>query len=237
MLMRRSGGLSIVNASLRDTFLFYLAYAVLAGLILAAGFLNGAAGGGFGPYIGAAVLLFHAALPAVGAWRGHDDWFEIWVLSLAASIWQVLPDWFLAAQLKVLVFPNDFLMIGPVSGYMAGMWAIAFFLLIRIGREFDARRGPLAAYLAALLVGGTLFVGSEATLWLIDAWRAVNVVTFYHVAYYVVGPELLLALSVYFADRVCAPYAWPWRLLLAPWIALSYTGALACAWMFLEGGL
>jgi hypothetical protein len=43
---------------------------------------------------------------------------------------QIWPDWFLSAQLEILVFPEDGLFkIGTVSGYMLFLWAIPFFII------------------------------------------------------------------------------------------------------------
>ena len=220
-----------MRTTLRDTLLFYAAFSVAAVLVL----FVPLPGLELGPRVGLAVLLFHIALPLVGRWRRHDDWIEMWVLSLAASVFQVLPDWFLSAQLKVLVFPDGFLPIGTVSGYMAGMWAIPFFLILSVARELDGRAGPLAAYVAAGVTGGVIFVGSEATLWSLNVWYAKDVKMIYHVALYVVPPEILLSLAVYFADRVTSARSMGYRLLAAPWIALVYTGALVRSWFFIEG--
>ena len=220
-----------MRTSLRDTFLFYAAFTVATVLIL----FVPVPGVELGPRIGLAVLLFNVALPLVGRWRGHDDWTRMWALCLGVSVFMVVPDWFLSAQLKTLVFPDGFLPIGTVSGYMAGMWAIPFFMILSVAREVDGRKGPLLAYIAAGVTGAVIFVGSEATLWMLNIWYARNVTMIGHVAVYVVAPEILLSVALYYTDRVTAPYAVYYRVLCGPLVAIQYSGAIILSWFFLEG--
>ncbi len=75
------------------------------------------------------VIIYNLAILLYGGWRKYDDWSNLWVFAFILSIFQVFPDWFLSAQLNILVFPEDGLAkIGTVSGYMAGLWTIPIFL-------------------------------------------------------------------------------------------------------------
>jgi hypothetical protein len=66
------------------------------------------------------VLLYNIGLPVLASRFQRSDWLSIWVFVLPLSIFQVFPDWWLSAQLKTLVFPEDgFFKIGTVSAYMA----------------------------------------------------------------------------------------------------------------------
>jgi hypothetical protein len=61
--------------------------------------------------------------------------------------------------------------------------------------------GADAGLVAGTAIGTALFVGSEATSWLVGAWEAVGVTEVAHVALYVVPAEILLSASIVVADR------------------------------------
>jgi len=152
-----------------------------------------------GPRLLLLVMAYNLGFPLVARWRVHPDWIEVWGFALVMSLFQVFPDWFLAAQLKILVFPEDGLWkIGAVSSYMAGLWAIPFVVIILVGLGVERRTSRKAAYGAAGVAAFAIFVGSEQTLWLLSSWYAVNVSMIGHVAVYIVVPEVILGLCVYY---------------------------------------
>ncbi|TFF92773.1 hypothetical protein EU546_07165, partial [Candidatus Thorarchaeota archaeon] len=55
----------------------------------------------------AIVIVYNTMIPFVGYLLGHTEWVKIWMFAMPLSIFQLLPDWFLSAQLSVLSFPND----------------------------------------------------------------------------------------------------------------------------------
>ncbi|MGM0404266.1 MAG: DUF6989 domain-containing protein [Thermodesulfobacteriota bacterium] len=145
------------------------------------------------------VVVYNLAVPAAGSIRGHRAWTDIWLFALTLSIFQVFPDWFLSNYLGVLVFPEDgFFKIGTVSGYMAGLWAIPVFIIVYAGTRIRESVSPKAGYGAAALLALVLFVGSEATLWMLPAWYARNVSMVGHVAIYIIVPEVILGISCLF---------------------------------------
>lgn len=145
------------------------------------------------------VLLYNLAVPLYGAWKHHDDWINLWLFALILSMFQVFPDWFLSAQLDILVFPEDGLVkIGTVSAYMAGLWTIPIFLIVYTGKRIQSRYSRSAAYVSVALVSLVIFGGSEQTLWLLSSWYAKNVVMIGHVAVYIVIPEIILGLASFF---------------------------------------
>ncbi len=145
------------------------------------------------------VIIYNIAIPLYGGWRKYDDWSNLWVFAFILSIFQVFPDWFLSAQLNILVFPEDGLAkIGTVSGYMAGLWTIPIFLIVYIGRRIEARHSKTAAYIAVALVSLAIFGGSEQTLWILSSWYAQNVVMIWHIAVYIIIPEIILGLAAFF---------------------------------------
>lgn len=124
--------------------------------------------------------------------------FRIWSFAAVLSLFQIFADWYLSSYLEVLVFPDDGLFkIGPVSGYMAGLWTIPFFMIIwiafRIEQEFDYQRSVISS----MLVSFSIFTISEMSLWKFDSWYPQNVYIFNHLAIYLVIPEILLGCSAY----------------------------------------
>jgi len=69
------------------------------------------------------IVSYNLLIPLVGLFRKYSEWIKLWVFVFLISLFQIWPDWFLSAQLNILVFPEDGLFkIGTVSGYMAGLW-------------------------------------------------------------------------------------------------------------------
>ncbi|MCK4382679.1 MAG: hypothetical protein KAW66_05235, partial [Candidatus Lokiarchaeota archaeon] len=70
------------------------------------------------------VISYNLLIPLIGLFRKYSEWVKLWVFVFFISLFLIWPDWFLSAQLDILVFPEDGLFkIGTVSGYMAGLWA------------------------------------------------------------------------------------------------------------------
>ncbi|MBN2077986.1 MAG: hypothetical protein JW838_03415 [Spirochaetes bacterium] len=146
------------------------------------------------------VAAYNVAVPLAGTLRGHASWRDIWLFSLVVSIFQVFPDWFLSDVLGVLVFPEDgFPKIGTVSGYMAGLWTIPVFIIVYAGTRVRERHSPGAGYLAAALLALAIFVGSEATVWMLPSWYARDVLMAGHVAVYIIIPEIILGIACLYA--------------------------------------
>ncbi|MBU0991615.1 MAG: hypothetical protein KJ737_03885 [Proteobacteria bacterium] len=145
------------------------------------------------------VVLYNTALPVWGMARGYTDWIHLWMFVFVLSMFQVFPDWFLSAQLNILVFPEDGLFkFGTVSGYMAGLWSIPMFLIIYAGERFSERISVMAGYGAAGTVALIIFGGSEETLWVLPSWSAQNVMMIDHMAIYIIIPEIILGISALF---------------------------------------
>ncbi|MCB1169405.1 MAG: hypothetical protein KDK25_03680 [Leptospiraceae bacterium] len=192
------------------------------------------------------VLLF-GLLFGLYTFRNRHRWPELWSMwyfSTFVSVFQVLPDWFLSRVLDVLVFPEDGLIkIGSVSAYMAGLWAIPFFVIllsVRFSASSNARLDwpggsiTLPSLAVASIAALVIFGASEATLWILGSWYAQNVSMIGHVALYVLFPEFLLGCYLYLA------YVWSrqkrvWiQILYAAHVSLLYTGALALSYLFFE---
>ena len=153
-----------------------------------------------GPRLFILVVSYNVLIPVVGYWRKHPDWLSMWILVFLLSLLMVFPDWFLADPLGLLVFlPDGFPKIGPVSAYMAGLWAIPLFILVYLGVRVCDRFSEMHAYFVVAVGSLLIFTGAEAGLSFV--WHAQNVIMLGPVALYIVIPELILGLSTYWAYR------------------------------------
>ena len=181
------------------------------------------------------VILYNIMVPVWGRLRKDLIWVNIWLFALILSVFQVFPDWFLAAQLDILVFPEDgCFKIGAVSGYMAGLWAIPIFIAVFIGDRIRLRYSPLAAYWVVGVVSLLLFAGSEQTLWILPAWHAKNVLMIGHTAVYILIPEIIFGLAAFFAYQQTknSPI---WQKIAAAFLVMQlYLGSAAFFYFIIE---
>jgi hypothetical protein len=132
------------------------------------------------------VVLYNGALPLYGIVIKNSEWPRIWLFSFILSIFQVFPDWFLSAQLGILVFPDHGpWSIGTIAGYMAGLWT---------GRVRE-RSSTGMAYISAALTALVIFGMSEAVAWQLPLWYARDVMMWGHTAVYIIIPEVILGLA------------------------------------------
>ncbi|WP_412067872.1 DUF6989 domain-containing protein [Rubrivirga sp. IMCC43871] len=184
----------------------------------------------------ALVVLYNVALPVVGHWRGHTDWVRLWAFLVPLGAFLVVPDAFLAVVLGVLDFPDTG---GPrvweLPLAMAGMWTVALWPPLYAADRLA--RGMLGWGVGwAAVLAGVVLVAAEATLWAVPIWRAVGVATVGPVAAYVVLPEVVLGAVAYVAYRSTVRKGLVARVAAAALVALVYLGALATAFLLIEGG-
>ncbi|MFX0066612.1 MAG: DUF6989 domain-containing protein [Candidatus Hermodarchaeota archaeon] len=181
------------------------------------------------------VTIYNLSVPAVGLWRGYSIWVDLWLFVFILSIFQVWPDWFLSAQLDILVFPDDgFLKIGPVSAYMAGLWTIPLFIIVFLGLRVHERYSQNAAYGIVGLASLLIFGASEQTLWLLPSWYAQNVAMIGHMAIYIIIPELILGLTTYVGYQLIQNKPSWKKILLAFVIMLLYLGSAVFFYFVIE---
>ena len=146
------------------------------------------------------VASYNLLIPLVGLWRKYNEWVKLWVFVFLISLFQIWPDWFLSAQLNVLVFPEDGLFkIGTVSGYMAGLWAIPLFLLSFIGLKLKENYSCSKSLIVVGLLSFGIFAFAEQTMWMLQSWYPQNVELFLdHLAIYIIIPEVILGLSTFY---------------------------------------
>ena len=184
------------------------------------------------------VIIYNLAVPIVGIWRKYSEWVEIWLFAFILSLFQIFPDWFLSAQLEILVFPEDGLFkIGTVSGYMLLLWAIPFFMILFIGQRVHERYSTNMAYLPYLVVAllALLIFGmSEMTMWTLGSWHAQNVTMIGHVAIYIIIPEVILGLSTYFSYEMIKDKNHWIKIPTAFIVMLLYLGSAAFFYFLIE---
>ena len=214
--------------SVRDAVVFHVAFALLAlaGLALPAPDL--------GWRLLGLVVVYSVALPLIGRARGHDEWVPLWGFLALVSLFQVIPDAFLASVLGTLNFPETG---GPRLGLlplaMAGMWTIPLWITVFTARQLDGGSLRRGLWIAAL-VCGIVLVSSEATLWAVPIWEAVGVTTVGHVAVYVIVPEILLGAVTYLAYMNTRDQSWAVKLAAAGLVSLVYLGALCASFGLVE---
>jgi len=178
----------------RDFAIVHLIFSIICGIIL---FIPGIP---IGIKLFILVIIYNIMVPLVGIWRKYSDWLNIWLFSFILSIFQLFPDWFLSAQLNVLVFPEDGLFkIGTVSGYMLFLWAIPFFIILFIGYRINENYTLNSTYLIVALMSLLIFGISEMTIWTIGSWHAQNVTMIGNAAIYIFIPEIILGISIYYS--------------------------------------
>lgn len=176
----------------------------------------------------ALTVAYNVLLPLL-LWRlSERELLGLWSFLLPLSIAQVLPDWVLAQQLGILVFPDLGAprIGGAVPAYMAGMWVAPLFLSCWLGRR---NGGAFATAFAALV----LFAVSEWLARPYGLWHSQGVSTDYGVARYVLLPEMLLGAAAFHAWRVTSGQ--PLRALLAAaCVSTFYTGALVISYFLMD---
>jgi hypothetical protein len=181
------------------------------------------------------VLAYNIALPVTAKLRGHAEWTGIWLFALVLSFFQVFPDWFLSAQLGILVFPEDgFPKIGTVSGYMAGLWTIPIFIIIYTAGRMRQRFSVRAAYGAAAVMALVIFGFSEQTVWMLPSWYAIEVHMIGHTAIYIIVPEIILGLSCAYAYERVRGRGFAVKVPAAFLVMLLYLGSAAWFYFLIE---
>jgi len=157
------------------------------------------------------VIVYNLLVALVGLIRKDKAWIKLWFFTLMISVFQIFPDWFLSAELNILIFPEDGLFkIGTVSGYMLGLWAIPLFMICFIGLKVEElsskRKGFITVTVCSLLIFGI----AEQSMWLLNSWYPQSVtLIFDHLAIYIILPEILLGLSTfYFYSREKSKKMW-----------------------------
>lgn len=178
----------------------------------------------------ALTVAYNLLLPLL-LWRtGQNELLGLWAFLLPLSLFQVMPDWVLAQQLNILVFPDlgATRIGGVVPAYMAGMWVAPLFLSLWIGLR-SGRWGTEMAAIAALV----LFAVSEWLARPYGLWHSQGVSTSHGVALYVLVPEMLLGGAAFYAWRATSGQGLR-ALFAAACVSTFYTGALVISYFLTD---
>jgi hypothetical protein len=181
------------------------------------------------------VAVYNVMIPIAGYLRSHREWIVMWFFAFMLSLFMIWPDWFLSAQLDVLVFPDDgFFMIGPVSAYMAGLWSIPLFVLIFVGIEVSKRKSYSLTYLIIAVLTLLIFGIAEETMWMLPSWYAQNVTMIGHIAVYIILPEIFLGLSTFFCFTLVRTRSIWMQILGAFTVMILYMGNISFFYFLIE---
>jgi hypothetical protein len=218
-----------MNEEYQDLIIVHIVFAALCIVVLLIPSLV------IGAKMSTLVVAYNVLVPATAYLRGHRDWLPIWCYVLIISIFQVVPDWFLAAQLETIIFPDDgFFMIGPVSSYMAGLWAIPLFVILYVGLELKKQRSFEIVCLAIAALMLLIFALAEETMWMLPSWSAQNVTMVGHIAVYIVIPEMLLGVSTLISFEMVREKAmWFW-IIGALTVMILYLGNASFFYLLIE---
>ncbi|MHA2430542.1 MAG: DUF6989 domain-containing protein [Promethearchaeota archaeon] len=184
----------------------------------------------------ALIIIYNILVSVVGKIRKHSNWFNLWIYVSLLSLFQIFPDWFLSAQLNILVFPEDGLFkIGTVSGYMLGLWVIPLFIIIFIGLRSMEKYSKRTTYFIISLLSLLIFGFAEATMWMLPSWYPQNVTTILgHVALYIIVPEILFGLVSYYLFIKTKDTNYLKYIGVAFLIMLLYLGSASFFYFFIE---
>ena len=181
------------------------------------------------------VTSYNILIPVFGKIRGHDQWVPLWLFSFVLSLFQIFPDWFLSAELNILVFPEDGLFkIGTVSGYMLGLWAIPFFMILFIGHRIQEHYSTKTVYITITLLTLIIFSTSENTIWMLNSWYAQNVLMIDHIAVYIVIPEIILGIFTFYGYSLIKMKPHWQKIPVAFVIMLLYLGSATFFYFLIE---
>ena len=182
------------------------------------------------------VASYNLLVLLVGLFRKYNEWVKLWIFVFLISIFQIFPDWFLSAQLNVLVFPEDGLFkIGTVSGYMVGLWVIPLFLICFVGQKIKENYVYSKSLVIVALISFSIFVCSELTMWMLQSWYPQNVTLILdHLAVYIILPEVILGLSTYYHFEKIKSQHFLISIVVAFGIMLLYLGSASFFYFLFE---
>lgn len=181
------------------------------------------------------VAIYNIIIPLFAYLRNHTEWINMWLFVFILSIFQVWPDWFLSAELGILVFPEDgFIKIGTVSLYMAGLWAIPLFLIVFIGSYLQKNHSMLSVYLTVVFLSLIIFGLAEQTIWMLESWYAQNVTMVGHLALYIIIPEVVLGITTFYGYNLILNKNGLFKIPVAFTIMLLYLGSAVFFYFLIE---
>ncbi|MFW9807728.1 MAG: DUF6989 domain-containing protein [Candidatus Thorarchaeota archaeon] len=182
------------------------------------------------------VMVYNGLIMLQGFRVGYEDWMRIWIFSFILSLLMVFPDWYLAETLGALQFPIDgFPMIGGVIPiYMAGIWAIPFFIILFAGIQVQQRKSITQAYGVVVILSLLIFGIAELTLVYLPSWTATVVGMTGNLAWYIIIPEALLGLSAFICFNIIRDKKIWMNLTAAFIVMIFYIGSASFFYFIIE---
>ena len=181
------------------------------------------------------IITYNILTLLIGVIRNHSAWIKLYLFVLFISIFQIFPDWYLSAQLNILVFPEDgFFKIGTVSAYMLGLWVIPLFIISFVSLRIKERYSIKISYYIAILLSLVIFGLAEQSMWILS-WYPQNVILlFEHLAVYIIIPEVILGFSTFYLFLVVVNSNFYYKIIIAFSIMLLYLGAANFFYFLIE---
>ena len=186
--------------------------------------------------LGKAILilaaLYNILLPAIANWRGHRQWYLLWVFLLPLSFTLPMADWMLVKRMGTLVFPDHgvpkFANVVPV--YFAGLWIMLLWPVCLFASAAQRKW----SYLSAALLGLTLFITWEWAARPLELWHARNVRMVAGFALYPLIPEALLCVAALWMWRATTMSPRWQKVMGALGVTFFYAGALSLFLLWVE---
>jgi len=181
------------------------------------------------------VVIYNLLIFLIGLIKEYTMWLKLYYFILLISIFQIFPDWYLSAELNILVFPEDgFLKIGTVSAYMLGLWVIPLFIIGFISLRIKERYSNNKAYLTNLILSLVIFTLAESSMW-VFSWYPQNVILLFdHLAIYIIIPEIILGFTTFFLFLKFLTSRFYVKIAIAFIIMLLYLGAANFFYFLIE---
>ncbi|TFG34006.1 hypothetical protein EU527_05625 [Candidatus Thorarchaeota archaeon] len=221
----------IKEEPIRDFILIHIIFGLVAAIVLLIPF-----GGVISGKVLILVLTYNGLVIVYFHTKGYKDWQTIWIFSFILSLLMIVPDWYLARTLGALYFPDDgFPMIGgSIPIYMAGLWAIPFFIILFIGNEVQKRRSLQSAYGAVIILSTVIFTLAELTLVYLPSWTATVSGMTGNLAWYIIIPELLLGLSLFICYNYIKERQYWMKIVGAVTVMIFYIGNASFFYFLIE---
>lgn len=182
------------------------------------------------------VAVFYISFVTLSYIRKYKKWINILQYLFPVSIFFIIPDWFLSDRLGVLAFPiKSNINIGTVPSYLIGMWSISLFLLLYSSLTFYEKNKDI--FKRNLLIIGLsffIFILSDETLWQLSLWHYKDVKAYGHLPYFMLLPNLLIGLHVYYAYEFVSKKSIFYKILAAFLTMLIRFGLIAGSYYIVE---
>ena len=123
---------------------------------------------------------------------------------------------------------------GTIPFYMAGLWAIPFFIIVFIGKEVQNRKSVGMTYGLVSIISVLIFVLAELTLVNLPSWSATVVGRTGNLAWYIIIPEMFLGFSTFICYNIVKDKKIWMRIIGAFTVMILYIGSASFFYFLIE---